>query len=152
MIGRHLSLSVCLRVIARKTITILTSLMANSDFTEHTITQAVLDRFANTPDARLKRIVQSLVRHAHDFIRDVELTESEWSAGIQFLAEAGHITDDKRKEDPWRPERSPQLPSETPGSFGKPATSTAPGSPRLPATPLPSMILRPARPSARFPN
>jgi hydroxyquinol 1,2-dioxygenase len=72
--------------------------MVNSDFDEHSITQAVLDRFANTPDARLKRIIQSLVRHAHDFIRDVELTEEEWLAGIQFLTAAGHITDDKRQE------------------------------------------------------
>ena len=70
--------------------------MRNLD--EHTITQAVLDRFSNTPDPRLKEIIFSLVHHLHDFAREVRLTEDEWLAGIQFLTRAGHITDDKRQE------------------------------------------------------
>jgi hydroxyquinol 1,2-dioxygenase len=70
--------------------------MRNLD--EHTITQAVLDRFSNTPDPRLKEIIFSLVQHLHDFAREVRLTEEEWLAGIQFLTRAGHITDDKRQE------------------------------------------------------
>jgi catechol 1,2-dioxygenase len=40
----------------------------------------------------------SLVRHLHDFAREVQLTESEWFDGIRFLTRAGHITDDKRQE------------------------------------------------------
>lgn len=70
--------------------------MRNLD--EHTITQAVLERFSNTPDPRLKEIIFSLVQHLHDFARDVRLTEEEWLKGIQFLTRAGHITDDKRQE------------------------------------------------------
>ena len=65
---------------------------------EHTITQAVLDRFSNTPDPRLKQIIFSLVQHLHDFAREVRLTEEEWFEGIQFLTRAGHMTDDKRQE------------------------------------------------------
>jgi hydroxyquinol 1,2-dioxygenase len=65
---------------------------------EDTITQAVLERQAQTPDARLRRIMDSLVRHLHDFARDVELTEAEWFAGIEFLTACGRITDDKRQE------------------------------------------------------
>lgn len=70
--------------------------MRNLD--EHTITQAVLDRFANTPDPRLKQIIFSLVQHLHDFARETRLTEEEWFEGIKFLTRAGHMTDDKRQE------------------------------------------------------
>jgi hydroxyquinol 1,2-dioxygenase len=65
---------------------------------EDTITQAVLGRFANTPDGRLKEIMTSLVQHLHAFAREVRLTEEEWFQGIQFLTDTGHITDDKRQE------------------------------------------------------
>ncbi|MBS3965661.1 MAG: hypothetical protein KGZ60_00150 [Truepera sp.] len=65
---------------------------------QHTITDAVQARQANTADPRLKRIMTSLVKHLHEFAREVELTESEWFAGIQFLTRCGHITDDKRQE------------------------------------------------------
>lgn len=70
--------------------------MRNLD--EHTITQAVLERFSNTPDPRLKEIIFSLVQHLHDFARETRLTEEEWFEGIKFLTRAGHMTDDKRQE------------------------------------------------------
>src|ERR1700722_15080200 len=38
------------------------------------------------------------VTHLNDFAREVQLTESEWHAGIQFLTEVGHFTDAKRQE------------------------------------------------------
>lgn len=70
--------------------------MRNLD--EHTITEAVLERFSQTPDPRLKQIIFSLVQHLHDFAREVRLTEDEWFEGIKFLTRAGHMTDDKRQE------------------------------------------------------
>jgi len=72
--------------------------MPTRDFNEHSITDAVVERFAATPDARLKQILTSLVRHAHDFVRDVELTQDEWLAAIMFLTRTGQISDDKRQE------------------------------------------------------
>ena len=57
--------------------------MGTRDFDEHSITDAVVERFADTPDPRLKQILTSLVRHAHDFVRDVELTQDEWFYGDQ---------------------------------------------------------------------
>lgn len=72
--------------------------MSTRDFDEHTITEAVIARFADTPDDRLKTILTSLVRHAHDFVRDVELTEAEWLAAITFLTRTGHMSGDKRQE------------------------------------------------------
>ncbi|HYF42680.1 MAG TPA: intradiol ring-cleavage dioxygenase [Ramlibacter sp.] len=70
--------------------------MRNLD--QHNITRAVVDRLADTPDARLKEIMTSLVRHLHDFAREVKLTEDEWFRGIQFLTATGQQCDDKRQE------------------------------------------------------
>lgn len=63
-----------------------------------TITDAVIQRLADTPDPRLKEILTSLVHHLHDFAREVKLTEKEWSHGIQFLTATGQKCDDKRQE------------------------------------------------------
>lgn len=68
------------------------------NFNEVTITDAVIDRIKNTPDARLKQISTSLVRHLHDFVRDVRLTETEWTYAIEFLTRTGKICDGNRQE------------------------------------------------------
>lgn len=68
------------------------------NLTQDNITQAVIARLADTPDPRLKEIMTSLVQHLHAFARDVKLTESEWSQGIEFLTRVGHTTDAKRQE------------------------------------------------------
>lgn len=65
---------------------------------EHNITQAVLERMAGCDDARLKEVLSALVRHLHDFAREVHLTEAEWMAGIEFLTATGQKCDDKRQE------------------------------------------------------
>ena len=65
---------------------------------QDTITQAVIARFADTPDPRLKEIMTSLVQHLHSFAREVKLTEEEWFRGIDFLTRVGHITDGQRQE------------------------------------------------------
>jgi hydroxyquinol 1,2-dioxygenase len=71
---------------------------AMRNLTQDNITQAVIARFADTPDPRLKQIMTSLVQHLHAFAREVKLTEEEWFKGIEFLTRVGHITDDKRQE------------------------------------------------------
>lgn len=65
---------------------------------EHTITDAVVEQLANTPDPRLQQIMTSLVRHLHDFAREVNLTEEEWFQGIEFLTRTGHACSDTRQE------------------------------------------------------
>jgi hydroxyquinol 1,2-dioxygenase len=65
---------------------------------EDSITQAVLQRHAQAGDARLREVMDALVRHLHAFAREVSLTEAEWFAGIRFLTDCGRITDDKRQE------------------------------------------------------
>ena len=66
--------------------------------TEDDITAEVLRRFDATAQPRLRDIMQSLVRHLHAFVKDVELTEGEWMTAIQFLTKTGHMCDDKRQE------------------------------------------------------
>jgi hydroxyquinol 1,2-dioxygenase len=68
------------------------------NLTQDNITQAVIARLANTPDARLREVMTSLVQHLHAFARDVKLTEEEWFKGIGFLTEVGHKTTDQRQE------------------------------------------------------
>ena len=62
------------------------------------ITAEVLRSFAAAPDARLRRVMESLTRHLHAFVRDVELTEPEWFQAIDFLTRTGHMCSDKRQE------------------------------------------------------
>lgn len=69
-----------------------------SDNTEQQITQNVLNSMAQTPNPRLKEIMESFVTHLHAFIREVELTQEEWAQGIEFLTRTGQICDEKRQE------------------------------------------------------
>src|ERR1700693_3452083 len=70
--------------------------MRNLD--QHSLTDSALERIANCPDARLKEVMTALIRHLHEFAREVNLTPQEWMKAIEFLTEVGHITDDKRQE------------------------------------------------------
>lgn len=66
--------------------------------TEANLTEVVIGAMAGAKDARLKEVLTSLVSHLHAFIREVNLTETEWLAGIQFLTTVGQKCDDKRQE------------------------------------------------------
>jgi hydroxyquinol 1,2-dioxygenase len=65
---------------------------------EQTITTAALERFSAASDPRLKKVMAALIRHLHDFAREVQLTPEEWHKAIEFLTAVGHITDDRRQE------------------------------------------------------
>jgi protocatechuate 3,4-dioxygenase beta subunit len=58
------------------------------------LTGQVVASFADTPDARLRVLMQSLVRHLHAFVNEVEPTEAEWMGAIRFLTETGKMCDD----------------------------------------------------------
>lgn len=72
--------------------------MAVRRFSEKTLTDEVLRRVRNAPDARLRQVMANLVRHLHGFVREVRPTQEEWSRGIRFLTETGHWCDDQRQE------------------------------------------------------
>src|SRR6267142_1341591 len=66
--------------------------------TEDDITAEVLQRFAQTPDPRLRQIMLGLIKHLHAFVKEVELTEAEWFQSIEILTKAGRMCSDKRQE------------------------------------------------------
>ena len=66
--------------------------------TEDNITGLAVARWGTARDPRTAELLTALVRHLHDFAREVRLTEAEWMAAIQWLTRTGQISDDKREE------------------------------------------------------
>lgn len=66
--------------------------------TEDNITELAQQRWATAKDPRTAELMTALVRHLHDFAREVRLTEAEWMAAIQWLTATGQISDEKREE------------------------------------------------------
>jgi catechol 1,2-dioxygenase len=72
--------------------------MTGELFSEERSAEVVAESFAGTPDPRLRQVMTSLVRHLHDFVKDVELTEEEWGAAIDFLTRTGQTCTPVRQE------------------------------------------------------
>jgi hydroxyquinol 1,2-dioxygenase len=68
------------------------------NFDEKNITDAVIDRLANSPSPRAKQISASLVRHLHDFVREIEPSQPEWEQAIDFLTRTGQMCCSTRQE------------------------------------------------------
>ena len=66
--------------------------------TEANITDVVLDRWSAVPDPRLRQIMRAMISHLHAFVRDVEPSEKEWIAAIEWLTRTGQLSNDKRQE------------------------------------------------------
>jgi hydroxyquinol 1,2-dioxygenase len=65
---------------------------------ENTITDAAIEQMSSTPSPRMKQIMASLVRHLHDFTREVDLTPEEWLEGVRFLTAVGQKCTAHRQE------------------------------------------------------
>jgi hydroxyquinol 1,2-dioxygenase len=70
--------------------------MAYSSEEKHT--KAVLKRWEDIPDPRLREVMQSAIRHLHSFVSEVRPTGAEWFKAIEFLTQVGQKCDDKRQE------------------------------------------------------
>jgi hydroxyquinol 1,2-dioxygenase len=68
------------------------------DLTETTITEAVQRTFVGCEDARTRELFVALVRHLHDFAREVQLSGEEWFTAIGFLERVGNISSPTRQE------------------------------------------------------
>jgi len=68
------------------------------DLTDENITEVVLKSTANTKNPRFKELFTCLIKHLHEFVREVELTSEEWVAAMDFLYRTGKISTPKRKE------------------------------------------------------
>jgi catechol 1,2-dioxygenase len=61
-------------------------------------TQKVVDAIGPNTNPRLKEVMSSLIRHVHDFAREVNLTTDEWMAAVQLINESGKMSNEKRNE------------------------------------------------------
>jgi hydroxyquinol 1,2-dioxygenase len=66
--------------------------------TEQNLTDVALARWNDIPDPRLRQIMQSLIKHLHGFVRDIEPTQAEWAAAIDWLTRTGQMCSQKRQE------------------------------------------------------
>lgn len=49
-------------------------------------TDSVIAATGRDANPRLKEIMPSLIRHMHDFAREVDLTVAEWMAGVEMVS------------------------------------------------------------------
>jgi hydroxyquinol 1,2-dioxygenase len=68
------------------------------ELTQENLTEAVIEAMRDGQDARLKEVMTALIRHLHAFIREVQPSDAEWLAAIQFLTATGKICDENRQE------------------------------------------------------
>jgi protocatechuate 3,4-dioxygenase beta subunit len=71
---------------------------AASATTSEQITAIVLKAVSRTPDPRSRQIIESLIKHAHDFAREVRLQPDELLYAAEYLERCGEISDASRKE------------------------------------------------------
>lgn len=62
------------------------------------ITQQVVDSFGPNTDPRFRVIMTSLIRHLHDFAREVNLQYDEWMTGVRFMNSVGQASTPIRNE------------------------------------------------------
>ncbi len=68
------------------------------DFTEDRSAEVVAESFGAATDPRLREVLTQLVRHLHEFVKEVELTGAEWEAAVDFLTDAGRWSTGERQE------------------------------------------------------
>ena len=66
--------------------------------TQDDVTKAVLHEMQRTPDARTKEVLSVLVRHLHQFVKEVRLTEQEFQEAIGFINAIGQKTTPSHNE------------------------------------------------------
>lgn len=69
-----------------------------SFFSEKDSHEVVNARMGAKITPRLAQIMTSLVKHLHDFAKEVELTPEEWLYGVEFLTATGQICSQERQE------------------------------------------------------
>jgi len=62
------------------------------------LTRDVIDRMSNAKSARLREVMEVLIRHLHAIVRESKITQGEWSEAIDFLTRAGKMCSDNRQE------------------------------------------------------
>ena len=73
---------------------------AQSKFDPH-FTQRVIDLMSPETKPRHREVLGSLIKHIHDFCREVELTQDEWVMGVDYINSLGQSYQKNRNET-WR--------------------------------------------------
>lgn len=66
--------------------------------TPESVLPAVLEAMDRAPDPRLRTVMGALVRHLHELVREVHLTEAELERGLDFLVAIGKATGETKNE------------------------------------------------------
>ena len=69
-----------------------------TQFNEAELTAAVIKSFENTPDPRVKFLLEELVKSLHEYVRRTDLTFEEWEYAIDFLTRTGQKCTPIRQE------------------------------------------------------
>ena len=62
------------------------------------LTRDVIDRMSNAKSARLREVMEIVVRHVHAIVREAKMTQDEWWQAIDFLTRAGKMCSESRQE------------------------------------------------------
>lgn len=68
------------------------------DITYDNITDVVLKAYGGTKDKRLRELIAGLIKHMHDYVREVDLKPQEWEDAMNFLLRAAKASSDERNE------------------------------------------------------
>jgi protocatechuate 3,4-dioxygenase beta subunit len=69
-----------------------------TQFSETDLTAAVVDSFKDTPNPRVKFLLQELTKSLHAFVQKTDLTFEEWEFAIDFLTRTGQKCTPIRQE------------------------------------------------------
>jgi protocatechuate 3,4-dioxygenase beta subunit len=72
--------------------------MTGTDQAAKAVTAAAVESFRDTPDPRLRELLQGLVRHLHSYVREVRPTIQEWEYAVEYLTAVGQKCDPTRQE------------------------------------------------------
>jgi len=62
------------------------------------LTEDVVGRIAAGADARVRAVMELLIRHLHAFVREASLSHDEWRDAIEFLTRTGKMCSENRQE------------------------------------------------------
>ena len=67
-------------------------------FNDTELTAAVIKSFEETPDPRVKFLMEELVKSLHEYVRKTDLSFDEWGYAIDFLTRTGQKCTSSRQE------------------------------------------------------
>ncbi|WP_299775097.1 dioxygenase [uncultured Tateyamaria sp.] len=72
--------------------------LPKAHFSEQTSVEVVTAQNKNATDPRLREVMDVIIKHLHEAVKEIEPTQEEWMKAIQFLTTTGHKSDDWRQE------------------------------------------------------